>query len=106
MTSETPALASRGISLPLWTIIAPVVAGLILLAAGFNLAAGGVFLTVLAVSLASSVFAAVHHAEVVAHRVGEPFGSLVLALAVTGIEAALILSMMMAGGEDMAVFPP
>ncbi len=57
------------------------------------------------VALAGAVFAAVHHAEVVAHRVGEPFGTLVLALAVTAIEAALILSMMAAGGEDMAVLP-
>ena len=40
-----------------------------------------------------------------AHRVGEPFGTLVLALAVTVIEAALILSMMIAGGDDMAVLP-
>ena len=39
--------------------------------------------------LGASVLAAVHHAEVVAHRVGEPFGSLVLAVAVTVIEAAL-----------------
>jgi Ca2+:H+ antiporter len=56
-------------------------------------------------ALAGAVFAAVHHAEVVAHRVGEPFGTLVLALAVTAIEAALILSMMIAGGQDMAVLP-
>src|SRR4026208_1791537 len=48
-------------------------------------------------------FLAVHHAEVVAHRVGEPFGTLVLALAVTVIESSLILSMMVAGGQDMAV---
>jgi Ca2+:H+ antiporter len=45
------------------------------------------------------VLAAVHHAEVVAHRVGEPFGTLVLALAVTVIEASLIVSLMLAGGE-------
>ena len=56
-------------------------------------------------ALIGSVLVAVHHAEVVAHRVGEPFGALVLALAVTAIEAALILSMMMAGGADMAVLP-
>ena len=47
--------------------------------------------------------AAVHHAEVVAHKVGEPLGTLVLALAVTVIEASLILSLMLAGGEDKAV---
>jgi Ca2+:H+ antiporter len=57
------------------------------------------------VALIASVLAAVHHAEVVAHRTGEPLGTLVLALAVTVIETALILSMMLAGGEDKAVLP-
>ena len=57
------------------------------------------------VALVGAVMVAVHHAEVVAHRVGEPFGTLVLALAVTAIETALILSMMLAGGDDMAVLP-
>ena len=47
---------------------------------------------------AVSVLAAVHHAEVVAHRVGEPFGSLVLAVAVTMIEVALIVTLMLSGG--------
>jgi Ca2+:H+ antiporter len=45
------------------------------------------------------VIAAVHHAEVVAHRVGEPLGTLVLALAITVIEVALIVSVMRGGGE-------
>jgi len=57
------------------------------------------------IALLGTVTAAVHHAEVIAHRVGEPFGTLVLALAVTIIEAALILSMMLAGGEEMATLP-
>ena len=47
--------------------------------------------------LVMSVLAAVHHAEVVAHRTGEPFGTLILAVAVTIIEASLILSMMISG---------
>ena len=51
------------------------------------------------VVLAGTVMAAVHHAEVIAHRVGEPFGTIVLALAVTVIEVALIVSMMLSGGE-------
>ena len=55
-----------------------------------------------AFSLIATVFAAVYHAEVVAHRVGEPFGSLVLALAVTVIEVALIVSVMITGGSDTA----
>src|SRR5690348_16651100 len=52
---------------------------------------------VLAAVLLGNVIAAVHHAEVVALRVGEPFGTLVLALAVTVIEVGLIISIMMAG---------
>ena len=51
-------------------------------------------------ALVGTVFAAVYHAEVVAHRIGEPFGSLVLAVAVTVIEVALIVSMMIVGGVD------
>ena len=43
-----------------------------------------------------------HHAELVAHRVGEPFGSIVLAVAVTVIEVALIVTLMVAGGTDAA----
>jgi Ca2+:H+ antiporter len=48
------------------------------------------------------VLAAVHHAEVVAHRVGEPFGSLVLAVAVTVIEVGLIVTLMVSGGDETA----
>ena len=63
----------------------------------------GTALAVLSViALVASVLAAVHHAEVVAHRVGEPFGTLVLALAITAIEVALIISLMLAGGPDKA----
>ena len=50
--------------------------------------------------LAGCVFAAVHHAEVVAHRVGEPFGALILAVAVTVIEVGLIVMLMVSGGPD------
>ncbi len=57
------------------------------------------------VALIAAVLAAVHHAEVIAHRVGEPFGTLVLALAVTVIEAALLLSLLVAGGEGMETLP-
>src|SRR3954453_10620039 len=53
-----------------------------------------------ALVLGACVLAAVHHAEVVAHRVGEPFGSLVLAVAVTVIEVGLIVTLMVAGGKD------
>jgi len=49
---------------------------------------------IVAFALIGAVVAAVHHAEVLAHRASEPFGSLVLAVAVTVIEAALAVSMM------------
>lgn len=54
---------------------------------------------VVALLLGGAVLAAVHHAEVVAHKVGEPFGSLVLAVAVTIIEVALIVTLMISGGD-------
>jgi len=88
--------------LPLWSVLAPVFAGIVMAAAGFDLKLGGAFVPVIALSLAASVFAAVHHAEVVAHRIGEPYGTLVLALAVTLIEVALIVSLMIAGGTEAA----
>ena len=56
-------------------------------------------------ALIAAVLAAVHHAEVIAHRVGEPLGTLVLALAVTVIEAALLLSLLFAGGAGMETLP-
>jgi len=84
-----------------WTTIVPLAATL-LLGAAFILPSSTVLLVTCAVALMATVVAAVHHAEVVAHRVGEPFGTLVLALAVTLIEGALIVSMMLAGGEDTA----
>ncbi|MFC4532494.1 calcium:proton antiporter [Sphaerisporangium dianthi] len=56
----------------------------------------------LVVLLTGAVLAAVHHAEVVAHRVGEPFGSLILAVAVTVIEVGLIISLMTSGGSSAA----
>jgi Ca2+:H+ antiporter len=54
------------------------------------------------IALIGCVLAAVHHAEIVAHRVGEPFGTLLLALAVTVIEVGLIVSLMLSGGAATA----
>ncbi len=55
-------------------------------------------LLVVATALVAAVLVAVHHAEVIAHRVGEPFGTLILALAVTVIELSLIVSLMLSDG--------
>ncbi|HEY0524975.1 MAG TPA: hypothetical protein VGD08_16395 [Stellaceae bacterium] len=53
--------------------------------------------------LLGTVFAAVHHAEVIAHRTGEPYGTLVLTVAVTVIEVALITSIMLTGDSSPAL---
>src|SRR6476620_3177308 len=84
-----------------WTGVVPVLAAVVLVATWGSKPAAAV-LTLVGVLLAASVLAAVHHAEVVAHRVGEPFGSLVLAVAVTVIEVALIVTLMSAGGPESA----
>ena len=84
---------------PRWTYAAPAVGIATLLLA--MLAPGMPLIELLLViGLFGSVIAAVHHAEVIAHKVGEPFGTIVLALAVTAIEVALIVTMMLAGGES------
>jgi len=84
-----------------WTTAVPLVA-LVVLAATLGLETGPVLSVLEAVFLTGAVLAAVHHAEVVAHRVGEPFGSLVLAAAVTVIEVTLILALMASGGNQAA----
>src|SRR5271170_2529190 len=81
-----------------WNVVVPLIA-LIMLALTWGSEPGPALACIEAVFLIGSVLAAVHHAEVVAHRVGEPFGSLVLAAAVTVIELSLILTMMASGGH-------
>ena len=79
--------------LPLWTIIVP------FLALGIDLTMHGkpgyLASSATVVGLIAAVLVAVHHAEVVAARVGEPFGAILLALAVTVIELGLIISIML-----------
>ncbi|EWT02282.1 ionic transporter y4hA [Intrasporangium oryzae NRRL B-24470] len=82
-----------------WTTIAPIVA-IVALAATWGRVPGTAVVILVAVLLGASVTAAVHHAEVVAHRVGEPFGSILLAVAVTIIEVGLIVTLMASGGES------
>jgi Ca2+:H+ antiporter len=84
-----------------WTAVVPV-AAVVLLALTWGRAVPGPVVALMTLVLAGSVLAAVHHAEVVAHRVGEPFGSLVLAVAVTIIEVALIVALMADGSAKSA----
>ncbi len=82
-----------------WTTLAPPVA-MVLLAVTWGRDPSTVVAVVVFAVLVASVLAAVHHAEVVAHKVGEPFGSLLLAVAVTVIEVALIITLMVSGSKD------
>src|SRR5688572_9971395 len=78
-----------------WSIVAPIF-GLLALAIGKP----GSLIPALIVAalLAAIVMTAVYHAEILAHYLGEPFGTLVLALAVTVIETSLIVSIMLSDG--------
>jgi Ca2+:H+ antiporter len=87
--------------IPLHTMVLPMLGmGAWLLAGKVGL---GPLALLLAVVLLGNVIAAVHHAEVVALRAGEPFGTLVLALAVTVIEVGLIISLMLSGEPNPAL---
>ncbi|MDB5413368.1 MAG: hypothetical protein JWR10_1703 [Rubritepida sp.] len=85
-------MAREGLKeLPWWSWVFPVL-GIMLILWGKSAPSA-----LIAISLLGAVFAAVHHAETVAERLGEPFGTLVLALAVTILEAGMIVSMMLGG---------
>jgi Ca2+:H+ antiporter len=87
---------NRIAGLPLWSVVSPIFG--ILALVGVAMGWSGGFMIIVSVALIAAVLAGVHHAEVVAHRVGEPFGTLLLAIAITIIEVALIVSLMLAGG--------
>ncbi|WOC52191.1 ionic transporter y4hA [Bergeyella porcorum] len=85
-----------------WTIILPIIASVFYLG-GFlddsvatNVAG--------AILLFGSVLAAVHHAEVVAHKVGEPYGTIILAICITILEVGLIISFMLSGSEGALTY--
>ena len=85
-----------------WATILPI------LSAGFYfsglLSINGWFSFLGALFLIGSVLSAVHHAEVVAHKVGEPFGTIILAICITILEVSLIISLMIAGGDKAMTY--
>jgi Ca2+:H+ antiporter len=90
------------LSAPAWTFAAPAAALAVLLLFGLH-GSGTLLDTALRFGvLFPVVLAAVHHAEVIALKVGEPFGTLVLALSVTVIEGSLIVTLMLANPEATA----
>jgi Ca2+:H+ antiporter len=84
-------IPAASVAILLLSLLAPGLPGLVLL---------------LCIGLLGGVVCAVHHAEVIALKVGEPFGTLVLALSVTTIEVALIVSMMFSGDPADAMGLP
>ena len=86
---------------PWWAWVWPLLAWVILIATFFA-GASRIVAAAEGVVLIATVYAAVYHAEVVAHRTGEPFGTLVLAVAVTIIEVALIVSVMISAPAEKA----
>ena len=84
---------------PLWSFAVPVAACLVL-GAVWGRPLDWILLLLVATALIAAVLVAVHHAEVIALRVGEPFGTLVFALAITIIEVSLIISLMLSGGAS------
>jgi len=92
-------MATSPNDLPSWTLWMPA-ASWITLIAGLMLPGHGWLTAISAITLVGAVLAAVHHAEVVAHKVGEPYGTLVLAIAVTVIEVALIVSVLVSAGPE------
>jgi len=61
------------------------------------------FIILMAIALFGGVIGAVHHAEVIAHKTGEPYGTLVLAMCITIIEVSLIISLMLTGHDGAEV---
>jgi Ca2+:H+ antiporter len=59
-----------------------------------------VFRIIAGILLVMSVMSTVHYSEKIARRVGEPFGTIILAVAITVIEVSIILSLMVSGGEE------
>lgn len=96
---RNPVRLPKFLDLPIITIVVPIVA-LGLLLSGLGDSASAPFLTLVALAVVGTVLVAVVHAEIIAQRMGEPLGTLVLALAVTVIEVSLIVSMMLFGGDD------
>jgi len=85
-----------------WTYLAPVFAWIFYLLAPVG---DSLLFNFLAIAvLIAGVLSAVHHAEVVAHKVGEPFGTIILAIAVTVLEASIIVSLMLTGGAGAETY--
>lgn len=85
-----------------YTVLIPLLAVIFYLSGLLN--SSGVTQVIGGLLLFGSVLAAVHHAEVVAHKVGEPYGTIILAVCITILEVGLIISFMLSGGEGAITY--
>lgn len=85
-----------------WTVLVPIVSAAFYLLGFLN---NTIFSNIAgAILLFATVLAAVHHAEVIAHKVGEPYGTIILAICITILEVGLIVSFMLSGGEGAQTY--
>jgi len=83
-----------------WTVIIPIVSWLLFFSGLVD--NSSIFQVVASILLILSVMSAVHHSEVIAERVGEPYGTIILAISITVIEVSIIISLMMSEGASEA----
>lgn len=83
-----------------WTTVIPVIAGALLFSGVIH--NNGLFQVIASFLLILSVMSAVHHSEIIAYQVGEPYGTIILAVAVTIIEVSIVVSLMISGGKEAA----
>lgn len=85
-----------------WTTSIPLLACILYFSV--NLDNNFLYQAIAGILLIFCVMSAVHHSEIIAHRVGEPYGTIILAVSITIIEVAIIISLMTTGGEEYAAF--
>lgn len=83
-----------------WTIIIPVLSWILFFSGLVD--NSSIFQIIASILLILSVMSAVHHSEIIAERVGEPYGTIILAISITVIEVSIIVSLMMSEGSEAA----
>jgi Ca2+:H+ antiporter len=83
-----------------WTTIIPALAWILFFSGLVD--NSSIFQVVASILLILSVMSAVHHSEIIAERVGEPYGTIILAISITVIEVSIIVSLMLSEGSEAA----
>ncbi|MDQ1165450.1 calcium:proton antiporter [Flavobacterium sp. SORGH_AS_0622] len=83
-----------------WTIIIPILSWVLFFSGLVD--NSSIFQIIASILLILSVMSAVHHSEIIAERVGEPYGTIILAISITVIEVSIIVSLMISEGSEAA----